>query len=134
LQSLRFQKSTNAAHQTVIHILALRTNNVANPKLLTVSAGSNRKTIYFILIMLLFFVVLFFKDYRIANKHWKYGKGFHIGDFVAFDSNYFKFFNDTLYEDKIPVALLLNYKYRIYDDIITIESLDRKEKGTYFSK
>ena len=79
-----------------------------------------------------------FRSYRISSQSWKYSDGAYFGDFPEFDANFSEVFNDTLYQSGVPVAKLIDYQFRIVDDVILIETIketmSRDKVGRYCSK
>lgn len=76
-----------------------------------------------------------FKAYRIGSKDWKFSDGSAVlGDFPTFDFSLHGLFNDTLYNNNVPVAELISYRYRFIDDIMVIKSLNNNSTGRYVSK
>lgn len=91
-----------------------------------------RILIYLLLILITYSI---FKAYRIGTKDWKFSDGGAVlGDFPTFDFSLYGLFNDTLYNNNVPVAKLISYQYRVIDDVIVIKSLENNSKGRYVSK
>ncbi|MES2484732.1 MAG: hypothetical protein V4581_02135 [Bacteroidota bacterium] len=72
------------------------------------------------------------------THQWKYGDGFHIGDWVQFNDTKseagFYFSNDTIYKAKQPVALVQKTEYNVDHYVLHITSITKDEKGLYFDK
>jgi hypothetical protein len=92
------------------------------------------KKIVFILVLVI--VCYFcFRSYRIGTQAWKYSEDAALlGDIAEFDFKIISIFNNQLYSNGVPVAILVNYQYRIMDDVIVVESIDGKWVGKYCSK
>ena len=75
------------------------------------------------------------KTYRIGTQNWKYCENDPIlGDIATLDFSIKSLFTGKIYIGGQPVARLVDYQYRLIDDTIIIESIDKKRKGTYCSK
>jgi len=75
------------------------------------------------------------RSYRIGTQKWKFSDHTPIlGDMTELDLSIIGLFNDEIYIGGIAVARLVDYQYRIMDDVIIIESIDKKYKGRYCSK
>lgn len=68
----------------------------------------------------------------VKQHNWKSGPGFYIGDFLYFNSNYFKTSNDTIYKQDTAIALIIDID-RIEKEL-KIESIKNKEIGIYYEK
>lgn len=76
-----------------------------------------------------------FRSYRLGVNTWKYSADASIlGDIGKLDFKFVSMFNNNLYQNGRPVARLIDYQYRFVDDVIIIESIDRKHRGRYCSK
>lgn len=85
------------------------------------------------IILLLSFVSCKLDKSYVKETRWKYGGGFHIGDILGFESDYFQIKNDTIYKQKKAVAILSEIETGHFgdDNEITIVSIENGEKGTY---
>lgn len=91
------------------------------------------KIFYRNIILILFSLIITTSCNSIKNTHWKYREGFHIGDVIILDSN-FMLKNDTIYSNKIPVALFVETKLRISDRLLIISNINGELLGSYCSK
>ena len=74
----------------------------------------------------------FEKISKLNVDFWKYSDEYHVTDF--FDNNMIK--NDTLYIAGRPEAKVIKivHRYFLNDYILTIQSFDGQETGSYVSK
>ncbi|MCG8893129.1 hypothetical protein G1K97_02455 [Tenacibaculum finnmarkense] len=78
-------------------------------------------------------LILFSSCNSIEKAHWKYRDGFHIGDVITFDSH-FSLKNDTIYANKIPIAILVKIKARISDRLLILKDINGNSLGSYCNK
>lgn len=72
---------------------------------------------------------------ELKTSWWKYGEGFHLGDELNF--NHIKLRNDTIFENKKPVAVITSYRGDILDLVgptIKIKSIETGKIGIYHQK
>lgn len=81
-------------------------------------------------------IYVLFGTYRIGSQQWKYTDGHPIlGDVGVLDYNLYGFLSGNIYANGQPIAKLVDYKFRLVDDIIVLESLDNKKaRSRYCSK
>jgi len=77
-----------------------------------------------------------FRDCRLGSRRWKIcdAESGVAGDFPGFDFRLRAGLRDILYTDGIPRARLVTYRFRIFDDVIEVESLDGVRRSRYCSK
>lgn len=98
-----------------------------------------RKILLYVLIALLVMVLLqLFRTYRIAVGDWKcYEEGECIfGDFAEFEWHHAMLYSDTLYAQGRPIAIAVDYRYRLLsgDDLIEVRALNGTLTSRYVSK
>lgn len=72
----------------------------------------------------------------ISQNNWKYGEGYHIGDWLTFDrSGYYRISNDTIFKQDTAVAIVVEENEQAGSNAkLTIKSLQTGEVGTYHNK
>ena len=90
----------------------------------------------FLLIFSIFISACTFDNNHIKKYNWLYGEGYYIGDWIDFKTNLYQINKDTIYKNKQAVAFVYATKIRLLhaDNLMVIQSLDKKEKGIYFEK
>ena len=83
---------------------------------------------------ILLIILSFTSCKRMEDKTWKYSGGFHIGDWLDFDSDSFSIKNDTIYKHATPLAKVYSQSNRLVDQTLVIEKLNDTIKGYYISK
>lgn len=69
-------------------------------------------------------------------QNWKYAGGYHLGDFLNFQSPLITIINDTIYDNIKPVAIFVKVENRIYtgDKILFIKDIKTNRTGEYIAK
>lgn len=72
----------------------------------------------------------------IKEHPWKYSDGVSLGDWIDFKNSTFSVSNDTIFSNKLPVAIIVSTKTSIFESKRTLifESIENKQKGTYIEK
>jgi hypothetical protein len=92
------------------------------------------KKIVAIIILLCLFSCTKSKEEVVTSHQWKYGEGYHVGDWIDFSRDVHSYSNDTIFKNGIPVGLVdtitTHYgEYRLY-----VKSFSGGKKGLYFEK
>ena len=93
------------------------------------------RVIFFVLIAV--FMTNCSSDGNYVRRHqWKYGDGYHIGDWLSFDNpNFFALRHDTLFKQDTATAMLVHVDKQFGRDVeLTIKSLKTGESGIYHKK
>jgi len=92
------------------------------------------KTIF--LLIVVFFESCNLAEADIKEQSWKHSEGFSIGDWVSFNNSTFLLSGDTIYLNDQPAAKVISSKISAFGSkrSITIESLQKKDKGIYIEK
>jgi hypothetical protein len=69
----------------------------------------------------------------ISDREWKFGKGYHIGDHLRFDSLNYRISNDTIFRNDSATAVIAKILKATagHAGQIEIHSITTQEKGTY---
>ncbi len=72
----------------------------------------------------------------INEQTWKYSEGATIGDWIDFRGSIFALKKDTIYSNKVSVAVIISSKISTFGSKrnLVIESIKNKQKGIYIEK
>ena len=75
------------------------------------------------------------KESFVENKNWKYSNGYWFGDFIFFEKKTSRIFNDTLFINEKPFAIIDKIEKRFFaDNILNLRSLTENKIGRYCEK
>ena len=69
----------------------------------------------------------------IEKHEWKYGQGFHIGDWLIF-YEYYQLRNDTIFIQDQPRAVIIDDQFSRVDSKFTIKDIQSDSLGVYYRK
>lgn len=88
------------------------------------------------LLLLLFSCKRSIDTTHIKQHSWKYGDGYHVGDWISFETKLYKIQNDTLYKRDTARATIFSLDLNQFhsDNEMRLKSLGTGEVGTYHEK